>query len=117
MSSKGGPEKRRFARIPVALSIHFRKLEEFQDFVQGDALDLSRGGVFIRTDRPRPVGTMVLMQIPTPGGQTVQLRGNVRHIKYSSGTTGDPVGMGIEFAYSSERERKFVQSLLDMHNP
>jgi uncharacterized protein (TIGR02266 family) len=116
MVVEGGSEKRKFARIQVALSIQFRNLEDFQEFVQADITDLSRGGVFIKTDMPRQVGTMVLMQIPLPDGSHVQLRGMVRHIKYLAGVPGNPpLGMGIEFADLSEDEQVFLQSLLEKH--
>ena len=118
MSPESGRDKRQFARIPVTLSIRFQRLEDFQEFVQADAMDLSRGGVFIRTDMPRPVGTLVLMQIPVPGGQVVQLRGTVKHIKYNPGAPGNPpLGMGIEFANLGEEGREFLQALLERHNP
>ena len=100
----------------MALSIQFRKLEEFQEFVQADVLDLSRGGIFIKTDVPRPVGTMVLMQIPVSEGRVFQLRGTVRHIRYNMSLPEQPpVGMGIEFAEMSEDEKELIRHLLEAH--
>ena len=113
---KGGVDARKFIRIPVALSIQFRRLEDFQEFVQADALDLSQGGVFVRTDVPRPVGTQVIMQIPVPGGEVIQLRGMVKHIRYNPEAPGNPpLGMGIEFTDLREDEKKFILGLLEKH--
>ncbi len=115
MSHEQGSNKRKFIRVPVALSIQFSRLEDFGEFVEANATDLSQGGIFIKTDRPRPVGTQVQMQISIPGKPTVHLRGMVRHIRYSQQIPGNPpLGMGIEFKNLDKETQELILQLLKM---
>jgi type IV pilus assembly protein PilZ len=117
MSSGQGSNKRRFIRVPVALSIQFCRLEDFGEFVEANATDLSQGGIFIKTDKPRPVGTRVQMQISIPGKPTVHLRGMVRHIRYDLQMPDNPpLGMGIEFENLDKDSQKLILQLLEMLN-
>jgi type IV pilus assembly protein PilZ len=79
-------------RVPVHLEVRYRDGAELaSSYVQS----LSTGGVFIRTSRPLPIGTELLMEIVLEDqpDRAVRLRGKVvwdRHV-------GRDDGMGVRF--------------------
>lgn len=115
MVSQGGSERREFARISVALSIRFRRLKDFGNFIHANATDLSQGGVFIKTDTPKRIGTSVQMQIPLPDGKIISLQGTVRHILYDTTSPDNlPLGMGIQFENLDDDSREFISKVLQI---
>src|SRR3954467_6847020 len=54
------PEYRAFGRLPVHFDVRFRNAKDFTDEV---AINMSRGGIFIRTDDPLPVDSAVEVQL------------------------------------------------------
>jgi type IV pilus assembly protein PilZ len=77
--------------------------------------NLSRGGTFIRTDRPLDVGTVLSFTIRAPGlGEPIVLRGVVRWVVAAGqANAGRPAGMGIAFAYDSPAHRESLETRLD----
>src|SRR5438105_36583 len=56
-------QHRSFERIAVKLHVRFRTASEF---VHEHAVNISRGGIFIRSDSPPPVDTAVEVEIQLP---------------------------------------------------
>jgi type IV pilus assembly protein PilZ len=85
-------EARSFPRVPVHLAVRYRSEAE----LAGTFIDsLSGGGVFIRTSRPLPIGTELLMQITLDdqGPDPIHVRGRVVWDR----VTGRQDGMGVQF--------------------
>jgi len=77
--------------------------------------NLSRGGTFIRTDRPLNVGTVLSFTIRAPElGEPIVLRGVIRWV-VDPGQAGEgrPPGMGIAFVYDSPAHRTSLEDRLD----
>ena len=77
------------------------------------AADLSRGGLFIATERFLPVNAVVRVTIELPdGGGTVPVICRVASVRDATeaGWTGKPVGMGLEFL---DLASEYVQLLGD----
>lgn len=93
------PERRRSRRQSVELPIWFRsELMEFEGdaLFGGEVLDVSEGGVFIRSDYLELPGTYVRLVIALPdGGAPVELDGRVAWI--AEAPPNGP-GMGIELS-------------------
>jgi type IV pilus assembly protein PilZ len=77
--------------------------------------NLSRGGTFIRTDRPLPTGTKLMFTIRAPElGQPILLRGVVRWVVGADAAHADrPAGMGIAFVYDSPAHKERLEARLD----
>jgi type IV pilus assembly protein PilZ len=77
--------------------------------------NLSRGGTFIRTDRPLGVGTVLSFTIRAPElGEPIMLRGVVRWVVgVSEARTDRPAGMGIAFMYDSLAHKEGLEARLD----
>ncbi len=103
-------EGREHARAPIELNVDYKKLNSFfADFTK----NISKGGTFIKTKRPLPIGTRFLFRLTVPGRkEPFGLNGEVVHASPS----GDAPGMGIRFVWSGDAERRrfeaFVEALM-----
>ena len=102
-------------RQPIELKVEYERLNAFfADYTK----NISRGGTFIQTRRPLPVGTefLFLLYIPTLD-QPLEIRGVVKSVvdpgRDSAATDGAPLGMGIRFVYASDEERRQVERLVE----
>jgi type IV pilus assembly protein PilZ len=77
--------------------------------------NISRGGTFIRTDRPLDVGTVLSFTIRAPElGEPIVLRGVVRWVvDAGQAGAGRAPGMGIAFVYDSPAHRESLEARLD----
>ena len=66
---------RQWPRLELALKVRMR-FAEVADLAEAETINVSRGGVFIRMERPRQVGTKVVIEAHV-GGQALQLEGVV----------------------------------------
>ena len=103
-----GPERRRFPRVQLALTVRLR-------FASAEAacdcrtVDISEGGVFIRMDRPRPEGTAIRLQLMV-GDRELSIGGVVvRSIRPGEGAAP---GIGVLFTELRPEDRSFVQQLV-----
>src|SRR5579859_2007530 len=86
-------QHRTYQRHAVTLSVRFRSAS---DFVQEHAINLSRGGIFVRSDDPPAVDTVVEVELQLPdGGQPISSAGLVVH-RQAPGT-GKVAGVGVQF--------------------
>ena len=90
-----GKESRRTVRVPIALRIAVR-FDTINDVLNCRTLDVSRGGMFIRTRAPRPVGTRVSMRL-TVADRDLPLTGKVIHSVSLHDPSGLDPGMGVRF--------------------
>jgi uncharacterized protein (TIGR02266 family) len=91
-----GDRQRRHPRAKVQLLIQFR-FDTFEDFVAEYSTDLSVGGMFLRTEKPREEGSFVYLQFALrDGSRIIEGLGKVVHV-IPPGVPGRIAGMGIEF--------------------
>ena len=109
--SEEGRERRETGRAGLELPIKYDRLNAFlSDYTH----NISRGGTFIRTDRPLEVGTALSFRIHAPELGELLLRGVVRWAVDTDDAGDDrPAGMGIAFLYGSAEERREVELRLD----
>ncbi|GAB4301777.1 MAG: hypothetical protein Kow0090_17310 [Myxococcota bacterium] len=104
-----GEDKRKFVRATLNLLVNYESTDEFcTDYTQ----DISGGGLFIRTNRPLPVGTKLRIHFMLPG---------VDELIYTDGVVvrntlneNSPVeeGMGIEFTEILPRYQAIIDKLV-----
>ena len=99
------PADRRGApRAALELSVEYKRLNTFfADYTK----NISRGGTFIGTDKPLPVGTEFVFALGIPNmPEPLRLRGKVIWTTPpEDATKANPAGMGIEFQYTNDQER------------
>ncbi|HSK01967.1 MAG TPA: TIGR02266 family protein [Kofleriaceae bacterium] len=98
-------ESRAEGRRPIELKVEYKRLNTFfADYIK----NISRGGTFIKTSRPLPVGTEFLFKLIVPGREApFTIHGEVHRIidpRPSSASSGDgegddETGMAIRFTY------------------
>lgn len=87
--------------------------EEFNsidDFIAEYVTDISRGGVFIRSKQPLPVGTKVNLKFSVilDDFHTVQGEGEVVRVV----DDGEHVGMGVTFLELTPESREIIEELV-----
>lgn len=74
--------------------------------------NISKGGTFIRTDRPLAIGTAFLFKLTVPGlPSALELNGKVQWTVQPGGT--DDSGMGIGFVYETEADRQRIEAIVE----
>jgi len=94
-NGEGAPERRVDMRSPIELKVEYKRLNTFfADYTK----NISRGGTFIKTSRPLPIGTEFLFKLFVPGrDQPLTIHGEVQRIVDSTEDT--EAGMAIKFVY------------------
>lgn len=103
-------DNRRHLRIGVALQVKFSSIEDLENMINASAIDLSCGGMFIRTNKESEKGRKVEIELPGENSTPVRIRGTVRHIRYID---GQPDGIGIEFNELDDPALRVVEGLLE----
>ncbi|HWM86486.1 MAG TPA: TIGR02266 family protein [Kofleriaceae bacterium] len=102
-------------RQPIELKVEYERLNAFfADYTK----NISRGGTFIQTRRPLPVGTEFVFQLFVPTlERPLEIRGLVKWVvepgRETEDTNGAPPGMGIGFVYASDDERLHLERLVE----
>jgi len=110
-------DRRREARAPIELKVEYKRLNTFfYDYTK----NISKGGTFIKTERPLDIGTIFLFKLLIPS-QTVSLalRGEVRWV-VKDGSPRPPEiaadhdpGMGIRFMYDDPEQRRSLEEVVE----
>src|SRR5512135_3183644 len=78
---------------------------------RGISSDLSRSGVFVRTNNPFPADTLVDLTIHLPGNMVSRLKGSVRRA-IKTGQTAFKNGMGMEIVELDQNYVNFLNDIL-----
>lgn len=98
-------DRRDATRTPIELKVEYKRVNTFfADYTK----NISRGGTFISTTRPLPVGTEFVFSLTVPGlAEPLRLSGKVIWTNpVEDSTPANPPGMGIEFKYKDIEERR-----------
>ena len=78
MAEEPDRERRIDVRSPIELKVEYKRLNTFfADYTK----NISRGGTFIKTSRPLPVGTEFLFKLVVPGREVpLTIHGEVQRI-------------------------------------
>lgn len=94
-------------RAPIELKVEYRKVNSFfADYTK----NISKGGTFIKTKKPLPVGTQFLFKLTVPHRENpFELLGEVAWAR----AEGDDPGMGIRFVYSTDGQRAEFEGVVE----
>lgn len=105
-------DRRDGPRTPIELKVEYKRLNSFfADYTK----NISRGGTFIRTERPLPIGTDFVFKLGIPTlTDPVVLTGKVQWVITPEQATGtQEAGMGIGFIFESEAQRQRVLGVVE----
>jgi uncharacterized protein (TIGR02266 family) len=92
-------------RVSAQFHITFRTVDAL---VVAYSANLSRGGLFLKTDRPEPKGNVILLAIQLPdGGQDIEVPCSVVFTR--DGSDGQAAGMGLKFVDPDETVQKRIE--------
>src|SRR5580698_2366261 len=93
----------------MSLSVRLKAVT-IDEFIDHHAVDVSAHGIFVQTERPSLLDTLVQLQVRLATGQTI-IAGLGRVVwrrDASQATVGRAPGMGVKFVKLDERSRAFV---------
>ena len=114
-------DRRDETRHPIELKVEYKRLNAFfADYTK----NISRGGTFIGTNKPLPIGTEFVFKLYVPNlEQALHIRGPVKWIvepptpqeadRTPAGVPQPAPGMGIRFIYKSAEERRHIEHLVE----
>lgn len=105
-----GANRRRFPRTPLSLLVQYR-FNTFDDFLAEYSVNISPGGIFIRTDKPLEEGSMVYLQFSLKdGSRLIEGMGKVVRVN-PPGVKDRTSGMGIEFVSFDEESMELINEI------
>ena len=103
-------ERRKHQRVPLLRSVRY-KFEDIEAFKDRHASDLSMGGMFIQTEKPETIGTVLYFEFQTAAEKILAGYGRVVRVNGADDPELDP-GMGIEFLKLEDRSLETLRELL-----
>jgi type IV pilus assembly protein PilZ len=110
-------ERRRESRAHIELKVEYKRLNTFfYDYTK----NISKGGTFIRTEKPLEIGTIFLFKLMIPNqSDPLALRGEVRWVVKEGEplppqvAAGHEPGMGIKFVYDTPDQRRALERVVE----
>src|SRR5882724_9430770 len=96
----------------VSLNVRY-KSATVDEFIENHSHDVSKGGVFIKTDKPFAIGTLLKFEIRLAADQPV-IAGVGRVVwkrEASGGSAERPSGMGVKFIKIDDNSRVTIDKL------
>jgi type IV pilus assembly protein PilZ len=122
METSSGSERREYPRRHIELKVEYKRLNAFfSDYTK----NISKGGTFIRTNRPLDVGTEFVFKLFIPKlDEPLAIRGEVKWViteeDCARGAAASPdgessldPGMGIRFVYREDDERRAIERTVE----
>lgn len=111
---KAGRETREHLRAPIELKVEYKKMNTFfSDYTK----NISKGGTFIKTDRPLKVGTEFVFKLFVPAQEEpFTLRGQVAWVNTETESQRPDVtdhGMGIKFLYTDDSQKRRFEAVVE----
>jgi type IV pilus assembly protein PilZ len=109
-TTEGGIERRRYERFDTSISVDYSSGDTFLfSYIQ----NISEMGIFIRSDTPMPVGTVMELRFAPDGQTPVEIEGEVTWINpyRPFGDNLNP-GMGVRFRSLSAELRERIVDLV-----
>jgi type IV pilus assembly protein PilZ len=104
-------DRRESVRVPARLRVGFDSLGEMRESLM---TNVSRGGLFISTPHPLPIGVRLSLRVHIEEtGEVIDLSGEVASLNSGPGLMTEELGMGIKFDQLGEAEGKAVDSLYE----
>lgn len=105
-------DRRSGDRSAIELDVEYKRINTFfSDYTR----NISKGGTFIRTARPLELGTEFVFALRVPHlAEPLRLHGLVKWtVSMEAATEEQPAGMGIEFVYVDDAERRATEEVVE----
>ena len=113
MSRNGNRGQRRHQRLHHELLVAHR-YSTVQGFITDWATNISRGGIFINTRKPHPVGSTIRLIISLPDAAfPFELTGRVTRVNEFDNPMNEVPGMAVEFVDVDEDRRARIERFVE----
>jgi uncharacterized protein (TIGR02266 family) len=111
MQERRREERRKEKRIPVEVEVRYSSQEGFAiEWIT----NISKGGLFIKSEKPLPPGTPLKITFSIPGKDVpVEVGGVVRWSVPPSSSPSVIPGMGIQITEIDEKSKKILDAFVD----
>lgn len=111
-------DTRKDKRAPVSLKVRF-KSATVDEFIEHYSKDVSRGGIYIKSSQPMPVGTLLKFQFQLKDDSAlIRGVGRVVWTRAEEDAAADmPAGMGIKFIKMDNESRATVERIVEAYAP
>jgi uncharacterized protein (TIGR02266 family) len=92
-----------------------KQFESFDAFIQEYVTNISKTGVFVRTQSPLPVGTRVNLHFSVIMEDIETIEGVGEVVRVETSDAGQGAGMGVVFVELSHYSRDLLNKLLTRH--
>lgn len=100
-------------RIPLQTKVNL-EFERFNGFISEYSSNISEGGMFVRTNEPKPIGTVVSFEFRLRDNfKLIQGLGEVTWIRAIERSPEKPMGMGIRFHELDAKSRELIRTMVD----
>lgn len=106
-------ERRSHQRYQVSIEVNARSPH---NFFSGFCRDISEGGIFLATQEPQPVGSLIDLKFSLPSGHIVCTSGVVRWQR-SCRQGGELPGVGVEFLALSPEDLAAIHEFFKQRDP
>ncbi len=109
------PSGRVAPRLPIETSVYL-EFEKFSGFITEYSENISEGGMFIKSDEPKPVGSVVSFEFRLADNfRLIQGLGEVVWVRATSGGPEEPAGMGVRFHEIEQQSRQLIRTMVANH--
>lgn len=99
-------QKRKHPRARLKIEVSYKTADVF---TSNSSINISKGGIFIKTPNPPPMGTQLDLEFKLPdSGKTIQAAGEIVWCQHTSTKSSLPAGMGIKFRQISPDDLREV---------
>jgi uncharacterized protein (TIGR02266 family) len=103
--------------IPINISTMLN-IDTDHHFYNGFSENIEEGGIFVATFDPKPVDAQVVVNFKLPGGVPITAQGVVHFVReYNPLSPSTAPGMGVKFTHLLEKDKKAIESYLEMRAP
>jgi len=83
-----------------------------EQFIHEYVTNISRSGVFIRSDDPLPVGTLVNLRFTVILDELETIEGVGEVVRVVPANAGEPQGMGVVFTQLNQVSKELIERIL-----
>jgi len=103
----------RAPRARVSVPVRYR-YASIIDFVETQSVNVSRTGMFVASESPLPMGTLVQFEFALADGFVI-LKGTAEVVRAVPGSGKQPSGMGLRFQDLEDKSRKLIERIVEVN--